>query len=50
MNVNRRILSYGHSFILRSIGAGLLRCPLFEVITLILPQNKKEKKQFSKDG
>jgi len=50
MNVNRRILFHGHSVILRSIGAGLPRYPVFEVITLILPQKNKEEKQYSKVG
>lgn len=37
MNANRRILLYGNSVILGSIGAGLRRCPEFEVETINTP-------------
>jgi hypothetical protein len=37
MKENRRILLYGNSVILGSIGAGLRRCPQFEVTTLAAP-------------
>jgi len=37
VKTNRRILIYGNSVILGSIGAGLRRCPDFEVTTLTAP-------------
>ena len=37
MIANRQILLYGNSIILGSIGAGLRRCPEFEVTTLPTP-------------
>jgi hypothetical protein len=37
VKANRRILLYGNSVILGSIGAGLRRCPQFEVTTLAAP-------------
>lgn len=37
MKANRQILLYGNSVILGSIGAGLRRCPEFEVTTLSTP-------------
>lgn len=42
MNANRRILLYGNSVILGSIGAGLRRCSQLEVTTLATPLNEAQ--------
>jgi len=42
MNKNKRILLYGNSVILGSIGAGLRRCSQFEVTTLAPPQQEMQ--------
>ena len=43
METNKRILLYGNSLILESIGDRLRRCPQFEVTTLLLPLQELQK-------
>ncbi len=42
MKASKRILLYGNSVILGSIGASLRRCSEFDVITLQLPQDESQ--------
>ena len=44
MATNKRILLYGNSLILGSIGDSLRRCPQFEVTTLLPPLQELQKR------
>jgi hypothetical protein len=44
METNKRILLYGNSLILGSIGDSLRRCPQFEVTTLLPPLQELQKR------